>query len=124
LIEISHTSRRSKGASIAAATRYSPSRLRALSRSALGEAPAARLRRRSLDSAACALLRGGASLRRIARDAGFSSTEAFHRAFRARFGCTPRTWAQAGPPPGAPRALAIGAGIARLFGHHGKSRHG
>lgn len=124
LVEISRASRRVPTTSVAAAARYSPSRLRALSRVALGESPAARLRRRRLDATACALLLGRPGLRRIALDAGFSSTEAFHRAFRARFGCTPTTWARRGPPPGAPRAFVIGAGIARLFDHHENAPHG
>lgn len=124
LVDLPHGTRRLAGASVAAAARYSPSRLRALSRRALGESPVARLRRRRLDAAACALLRGAPGLRRIALDAGFSSTEAFHRAFRARFGCTPTAWARRGPPSGAPRAFAIGAGIARLPHHAENPPHG
>lgn len=109
---------------LARATHYAPSRLRVLSRRLLGEPPARRQRRRRLDAAACALLRDPRSVARAARIAGFRSTEAFHRAFRARFGCTPRAWSRAGAPPRAPRALALGAALARHFGIDRRRDHG
>lgn len=124
LLDLPGAARRLPGATIAAAARYSPSRLRALSRDALGETPAARQRRRRLDAAACALLRGSRTVARLALDAGFASPEAFHRAFRARYGCTPRDFARSGPPARAPRAFAIGAGITRLFQAAPESHHG
>jgi AraC-like DNA-binding protein len=124
LVEIPRTRRIGHGADLAALASYSPSRLRALARGVLGEPPVARHRRRRLDAAACALLRGRKWIRRLAQDAGFASTEAFHRAFRARFGCTPGDWARSGPPPQAPRAFAIGAGIARLLNAREEPHHG
>ncbi len=110
---------------LAAAAHYSPSRLRVLVRDLLGEAPATRLRRLRLDAVACMLLTQEHSLARAARAAGFRSIEPFHRAFRTRYGCTPRAWAR-DPVPAAARSRAFGIGAA-LFrhvhapetGHHG-----
>jgi AraC-like DNA-binding protein len=104
---------RPRAAVLAAAASYSTSRLRAIARAALGESPAARLRRRRLDAAASALLTGQRSMARLAKQAGFRSTEAFHRAFRARFGCTPRAWARRQPSPRVAKAFALGAALAR-----------
>jgi AraC-like DNA-binding protein len=109
--------RRASAVQLARLTGYSPSRLRALVREALGEPPARRLRRRQLDLAACTLLRESTSPTQLARVAGFSSAEAFHRAFRRRFGCTPGALAARRVAPRAPRGIALGLALADHFAH-------
>ena len=59
-------------------------------RKALGETPRAFVERLRLERAAAALLGTHASILAIALEAGFFSPEVFTRAFRRRFGCTPR----------------------------------
>lgn len=116
--------RRVSAVQLARLTGYSPSRLRALVREALGEPPARRLRRRQLDRAACALLRDAVPPARLARLAGFASTEAFHRAFRRRFGCTPGTLAARRAVPGAPRGITLGLALAAHFARTTETGHG
>jgi AraC family transcriptional regulator len=47
------------------------------------------VRRRRLSSAACALASGAADILQVALEAGYSSHEAFSRAFKVEFGATP-----------------------------------
>jgi AraC-like DNA-binding protein len=108
---------------LARLTGYSASRLRVLARIALGEPPARRQRRVRLDAAACTLLRGAVPVARLARAAGFSSTEGFHRAFRRRFGCAPRGLAVARGARALPRAIALGLAISDHFLHAPESAH-
>lgn len=116
---------RARMTQLATAAHYSPSRLRVLVRDLLGEAPAPRLRRLRLDAVACMLLAQERSLARAARAAGFRSIEAFHRAFRARYGCTPRAWAR-DPSSTTSRSRAFGIGVAlvRHFHTPEASHHG
>jgi AraC-like DNA-binding protein len=112
-------------AQLMAAANYSPSRLRVLARVLLGEAPAVRGRRLRLDKAACLLLASERTIARAAAVAGFRSKEAFHRAFRARYGCTPRDWVHRAPNgPTTPRAFGLGAALVRHFHAPEASPHG
>lgn len=56
-----------------------------------------------LDAARHALTRAGASVTRVAYDCGFGDLTYFGRAFRRRFGCSPREWQRSPgdhtPPP-------------------------
>lgn len=73
-------------------------------RTTVGETLKDYIRRRRLTMAAWALLEPGPSVLDIALGAGFDSHEAFTRAFRAQFGCSPRQFRQRGEPPQMPRA--------------------
>jgi AraC family transcriptional regulator len=68
----------------------SPFQLHREFRKALGETPRAFIERLRLEQAAATLLGSRASILTVALGAGFSSPEVFTRAFRRRFGCTPR----------------------------------
>jgi AraC family transcriptional regulator len=61
-------------------------------RKALRETPRAFIERLRLEQAAAKLLGTRASILAIALGTGFSSPEVFTRAFRRRFGCTPRRY--------------------------------
>lgn len=124
LLGLANPPGRSRATTLAAATHYSASRLRAIARAALGEAPAARQRRLRLDAAACALMTCDQPITRLANLAGFRSVEGFHRAFRARFGCSPRAWVRAEPATRAARAHVIGRALARHLGSRTEPGHG
>jgi AraC family transcriptional regulator len=61
-------------------------------RSTAGEPPAAFRRRVLLERAAYRLVRGETGILEIALEAGYSSNEAFSRAFRRAYGRLPSTW--------------------------------
>lgn len=73
-------------------------------RTTVGETLKDYIRRRRLTLAAWALLEKDSSVLDIALEAGFDSHEAFTRAFRAQFACSPREFRQLGVPPQLPRA--------------------
>lgn len=54
--------------------------------------------------------RAGCSVSEIAYGCGFNDAAHFSRAFRARFGCSPRDWRAASQPAGAPASAATGWG--------------
>ena len=68
----------------------------------VGETVADHVRRVRLERAALAMRAHGATVLRIALDAGYQDHSAFARAFRQRFGCTPSAWRRRPrplPPP-------------------------
>lgn len=91
-------------------------------RTTVGETLKDYIRRRRLTLAAWALLESGQSVLDIALSSGFDSHEAFTRAFRAQFFCSPSQFRQLGCAPSFPRArLEISAAyLAHL--QHGISR--
>ncbi len=68
------------------------------------------LNRRRLDHAARALRLGAGSVTTVALDAGFNNLAWFHRAFRARFGCTPRHYRIAVQRPVSSPGVAVALG--------------
>jgi AraC family transcriptional regulator len=68
-------------------------------RAGFGETPAAYVRRLRLERAAWGLQLHGDSILAIALDCGFADHETFSRAFRRRYGISPRAWRQAGRFP-------------------------
>ena len=68
------------------------------------------LNRRRLDHAASALRLGAAGITEVALDAGFNNLAWFHRAFRARFGTTPRRWRLAVQRPAQPGGTPVARG--------------
>ena len=86
----------------------------------LGETPREFIERLRLEQAAAALLASSTSILNIALAAGFSGPEVFTRAFRRRFGCTPRHYRATAPPlePSASRARhqALSAAIGPCIG--------
>lgn len=71
----------------------------------MGETLGDYARRRRLETAASRLARGGEPVLEIALACGFGSGEAFARAFKQQFGCTPTAW-RAGAPQRAAALLA------------------
>src|SRR5690349_20313932 len=77
-------------AALAGVANFSPFHFHRLFRAFMGEALGEYLRRRRLESAAVRLLaQHRVPVLDIALGVGFGSAEAFTRAFRARFGCSP-----------------------------------
>jgi len=72
-------------------------------RSAFGEAPAAYVRRLRLERAAWRLQLHADSILSIALDCGFADHETFSRAFRTRYGLSPRSYRDTGRYPAAAR---------------------
>lgn len=68
------------------------------------------LNRRRLDRAASALRLGSASVTDVALDAGFSNLAWFHRAFKARFGATPRHYRLGVQRPVSSSGVAVALG--------------
>ena len=68
-------------------------------RTAFGETPACYVRRLRLERAAWRLQLHGDSILSIALDCGFGDHETFSRAFRRRYGLSPRDWRRAGRFP-------------------------
>lgn len=68
------------------------------------------LNRRRLDRAASALRLGSASVTDVALDAGFSNLAWFHRAFKARFGDTPRHYRLSVQRPVSSSGVAVALG--------------
>lgn len=80
-------------ASLAGVASFSPFHFHRLFRALVGEALGDYVRRRRLEVAAIRLLsQSRASVLNIALGVGFGSAEAFTRAFRARFECSPTQW--------------------------------
>src|SRR5215469_10725742 len=75
---------------------YSEFHLHRLFAKAIGETPGQLRLRLRLGRGALLLLTGGDSLLDVALSCGFQSHEAFCRAFRRRFGMTPRTYRKRG----------------------------
>lgn len=88
--------------SIAAQSGRSPFQLHRELRRVLGETPRQFVERLRLEQAAAALLGSKVSILNVALAAGFASPEVFTRAFRRRFGRTPRQYRATTPqhPPG------------------------
>lgn len=81
----------------------SPDRLARAFQRAVGQSPAAYLRRLRLRHAADLLLHSAAQIDSVALSCGFLSASSFSRAFRAEFGCTPREMrARRAPAPASP----------------------
>jgi AraC family transcriptional regulator len=68
-------------------------------RAAFGETPASYVRRLRLERAAWRLQLHGDSILSIALDCGFGDHETFSRAFRRRYGLSPRDWRRVGRFP-------------------------
>ena len=80
-------------AALADIARFSPFHFHRLFRALLGEALGDYVRRRRLEIAGVRLLsQPRVSVLNIALGVGFGSAEAFTRAFRAKFGCSPTEW--------------------------------
>jgi AraC family transcriptional regulator len=80
-------------ATLAAVAHFSAFHFHRLFRALTGEPIGDYLWRRRLELAALRLRsQPGLSVLEVALGVGFGSTEAFSRAFRTRFGCTPTTW--------------------------------
>jgi len=80
-------------ADLATVAHFSPYHFHRVFAAWMGETLGDYLRRRRLDSAALRLARNpGLSVLEVALAVGFGSGEAFARAFRQRFGCTPSAW--------------------------------
>lgn len=73
-------------------------------RTTVGETLKDYIRRRRLTVAAWALLESERGVLDIALSSGFDSHEAFSRAFKSQFACSPRQFRQQGQPPQFPRA--------------------
>jgi AraC family transcriptional regulator len=80
-------------AALAEVASFSPFHFHRLFRALMGEALGDYVRRRRLEIAGVRLLsQEGVSVLNIALGVGFGSAEAFTRAFRARFDCSPTEW--------------------------------
>src|SRR6186997_983917 len=80
-------------ATLANVASFSPFHFHRLFRALMGEALGDYVRRRRLEIAGVRLLsQEGVSVLNIALGVGFGSAEAFTRAFRARFDCSPTEW--------------------------------
>ncbi len=80
-------------ADLAAVAHFSPFHFHRVFAAWMGETVGDYLRRRRLDTAAIVLAAGAqSSVLEVALAVGFGSGEAFARAFRQRFGCTPSAW--------------------------------
>ena len=80
-------------AALADIASFSPFHFHRLFRALLGEALGDYVRRRRLEIAGVRLLsQPGVSVLNVALGVGFGSAEAFTRAFRAKFGCSPTEW--------------------------------
>ena len=80
-------------ASLASVASFSPFHFHRLFRALMGEAVGDYVRRRRLESAGVRLRsQERVPVLSIALGVGFGSAEAFTRAFRARFGCSPTQW--------------------------------
>ena len=80
-------------ATLAAVAHFSPFHFHRVFAAWMGETLGDHLRRRRLDAAALQLAGGRAvSVLEVALSVGFGSGEAFARAFKQRFGCTPTAW--------------------------------
>ncbi len=80
---------------LAALAGWSPCHFHRIFTGVVGETVADHVRRVRLERAALAMRAHGArgaSVLRIALDAGYQDHSAFARAFRQRFGCTPSAW--------------------------------
>ncbi|MEM7305403.1 MAG: AraC family transcriptional regulator [Planctomycetota bacterium] len=87
---------------------YSRYHFHRLFRGLVGESLGEHRRRLRLERAAVRLRRGSRPVIDEALDAGYESHEAFTRAFRARFGCSPSDWRAGGVhEPAEPGATAL-----------------
>lgn len=77
---------------LAKAAACSPTHLRRLFRAGLGMSPKQYLLQRRLQRAAELLRTTDHTVQQVAERCGFESLSHFHRCFRAKFGCTPRTF--------------------------------
>jgi AraC family transcriptional regulator len=77
---------------LAARAGWSPFHFHRAFRRVIGETPKQYTLRLRLERAAARLATGADPVLSIAADAGFASHEVFTRAFRRRFGCTPRAY--------------------------------
>lgn len=71
---------------------FSPFHFHRIFRAATGESLGEHIRRLRLERAAQRLKLGGSPVTELAFQAGFESHEAFTRAFRSRFGCSPSSY--------------------------------
>lgn len=93
-----------RSADVAAQMYISRSVLDRLVKAAAGEPPTRLLRRLLLERAATRLRAPGATVTEVAMEAGYSSPEAFSRAFRRAYAATPSAWRRsAGPIHTGPR---------------------
>jgi len=79
---------------LAGVAAFSPYHFHRVFRGMVGETVKSYVKRVRLERAAFALNYTGHPVTRVALEAGYESHEAFTRAFRARFGCAPRDFAQ------------------------------
>jgi AraC-like DNA-binding protein len=102
--------RRHDARELAASAHFSVSHFRALFRTLHGESMGATAKRLRLDRAAFELRHEQRPLVSVALRAGYRCSEAFTRAFRARFGVSPRRLALGNPPQQS--AVALGLALA------------
>jgi AraC family transcriptional regulator len=86
-------------ASLASEAGYSPFHFHRLFAALTGETPVAMVRRLRLERAAATLVRTKRSIGEAAMDAGYSTPDAFARAFRQAFGVLPSEFRQKGYNP-------------------------
>jgi AraC family transcriptional regulator len=112
---LARLSRRLEGdvslAALAALARRSPFEVHRAFRRAVGETLKQYTLRVRIDRAAAELLTGGRTILEIALDTGFASHEVFTRAFRRRFGMTPRAYRERGLEGASPQAAATHAAV-------------
>jgi AraC family transcriptional regulator len=100
----------------------SPFHFHRVFRGMLGETPLELHRRLRMERAAFRLLEEEASVTTIAVDAGYDTHEAFTRAFRSRYACSPTEFRQNGREPCAGRERAFQIEIAARSGIHFSAR--
>jgi AraC family transcriptional regulator len=103
---------------LARAAALSPFHFHRIFRGMIGETPLELHRRLRLERAAFRLLEDETTVTVIAFDAGYDSHEAFTRAFRARYGCSPMVFRQNGRELCAGRERAFQIEIAARSGIH------
>jgi len=112
-----HLDRKLDLAALAGVASFSPYHFHRLFRALTGEALGDYVRRRRLESAGVRLrAQNGVSVLNIALGVGFGSAEAFTRAFRAKFGCSPTQWRKSKRDQMARKSGQVGKNTARKNG--------
>ncbi len=96
----------------------SPFHFHRVFRGMIGETPLELHRRLRMERAALCLLEQDTPVTSIALDAGYDTHEAFTRAFRSRYSCSPTEFRQSGGAPCSGRERAVQIEIAARSGVH------